>query len=153
MVKFCKTYSRALHELLASQDPPLAPQLYGYEEIPGGWKVVVMEHVDDVKPWDNDATDAHCEALDRALAVMKKNGFMHGDLRAPNVLIRGDSEVFIIDFEFSGDEDVVRLPYNIAATEFAQIGAKGLGVITHEMDEAMALLLKKFKEFREKKKN
>jgi len=143
VVKFSLTYSRDLHLLLASQKPPLAPQLYGYEEIPGGWKVAVMEHIEEAKSWNKGATEQHCVALDKALEVMRENGLVHGDLRAPNVLISETDQIFIIDFEFSGKENEVCLPYNIAAREYSMVNAEGLSVITHKLDEDMAALLKK----------
>jgi len=142
VVKFSLTYSRDLH-LLASQKPPLAPQLYGYEEIPGGWKLAVMEHIEGAKYWDKTSTEQHCAALDKALKVMRENGLFHGDLRAPNVLISEKDRIFIIDFEYSGKENEVRFPYNIAAREYSMVKAKGLSVITHKLDEDKAALLKK----------
>jgi len=91
------------------------------------------------------ATQDQREALQRALALMKENQLVHGDLRAPNVLLSGDKGVFIIDFEFSGEEGEVKLPFNIAATEFKTVGAKGGDLVTRELDEKMATLLLKRK--------
>jgi len=142
VVKFSQTYSKEVHELLAKQNPPLDPQLYGYEELPG-WKLSVMETIEHTLHWARKATENQCSALRKALDVMKGSGLVHGDLRAPNVLIGGDNEVFIVDFEFSGKQGEVRLPYNIIAPEFKDVGAKGLGVITSELDSDMAGLLLK----------
>ena len=66
--------------------------------------MTVMEHVQDAKPWDQNVTEGHREALRRALSLMEGGKLAHGDLRAPNVLLSGDEGVFIIDFEFSGEE-------------------------------------------------
>jgi len=107
--------------------------------------MTVMEHVQDAKPWDQNVTEGHREALRRALSLMEGGKLAHGDLRAPNVLLSGDEGVFIIDFEFSGEEGEVKLPFNIAATEFKTVGAKGGDLVTRELDEKMATLLLKRK--------
>ena len=103
--------------------------------------MAVMEHVQSAKPWGQSATQDQREALQRALALMKENQLVHGDLRAPNVLLSGDKGVFIIDFEFSGKEGKVKLPYNIAAWEFNTVRAERGDPITTDLDKKMANLL------------
>jgi tRNA A-37 threonylcarbamoyl transferase component Bud32 len=34
---------------------------------------------------------------------LHKNNMVHGDIREPNVLMKGEESVYLIDFEFSGE--------------------------------------------------
>jgi hypothetical protein len=43
VVKFARSYSRDLHEHCAAS--ALAPALLGFEKLPGGWFIVVMEYM------------------------------------------------------------------------------------------------------------
>ena len=41
VVKFTRTYSKVVHDLLAGEG--FAPELLAVEDMVGGWKIVVME--------------------------------------------------------------------------------------------------------------
>lgn len=43
MVKFTRTYSEVVHDLLAGKG--FAPELLAVEDLVGGWKMVVMEYL------------------------------------------------------------------------------------------------------------
>ena len=49
LVKFAQRYSRDLHIFCA--EGGLAPELLGFEQLPGGWFALAMEKVDIVAPW------------------------------------------------------------------------------------------------------
>ena len=56
VVKFCQTYSEAVHRLLAGNG--FAPKLYGIEVLPGGWLMVVMEEIEGAVRWDSNSHPA-----------------------------------------------------------------------------------------------
>ena len=43
VVKFMQKYSKAMHELLASNG--FVPELFAVEDLVGSWKMVVIEHL------------------------------------------------------------------------------------------------------------
>jgi tRNA A-37 threonylcarbamoyl transferase component Bud32 len=99
--------------------------------------MVVMERLENVRPWVKDAMEAQKAEVCRALQVMKEAGLVHGDLRFPNVLLRGQDKVFIIDFDFGGKNEQVSLPYYINKEAYDPVEVKPLQVINHKLDEDM----------------
>jgi tRNA A-37 threonylcarbamoyl transferase component Bud32 len=135
VVKFCQRYCEDLHALLA--DDGTAPKLYGYEILKAGWIMVVMEHIKDGRRWDK-PSETQKEKFKSVLKLMKGRDFVHGDLRAPNVLLRGTDEIFVIDFEFAGKANEVRLPFDIDTNNEKFCGKKPLDLIDHNFDQEMA---------------
>ncbi|KAH9978446.1 hypothetical protein BJV74DRAFT_798374 [Russula compacta] len=74
-VKFSQQYSEDLHNLCT--DKGLAPKLLAFEELPGGWIVMVQ--------------------------TMHDDGYAHGDLRHPCFLVQGEKPL-LIDFDYGGKE-------------------------------------------------
>lgn len=117
VVKFAHKYSEDGHRLLA--DEGLAPKLYyaRYEGAesngPGLW-VVVMEYIEGNEGGLDTATEEQREKLEKAVSVLHGQGFVFGDLRYPNILVRGRSEFYLIDFDWCGRAtDVVKYPLDI----------------------------------------
>ena len=110
LIKFTRTYSRDVHELLASNG--FAPELFAVEDLPGGWKMVVMEYL---SGWVMLGEKSHeerlkyQEKLNEALRIIHDRGFVHGDIRWPNILVSEDN-VKVIDFDNCGQEGVKRYP-------------------------------------------
>lgn len=113
IVKFAATYSRECHEALATAG--LAPQCLGVDRTTWApWIVVVMEHCWEHKTLEKelrsrsvapDTASAVAGKLRAALTVLKREGLAVGDLRPPNVLIRGAGaavDVKMIDFDWGG---------------------------------------------------
>ncbi len=67
-----------------------------------------MEFVDWC-PWD-DSGKRPTQALQTAVQVLHKAGFVHGDLRSVNILVVGHS-VRIVDFEWAGIADCAEYPF------------------------------------------
>jgi len=134
VVKFSHTYCKELHELLATNG--LAPSLLHFDSLPAGWKVAVMNYVEDARFWNIGKEDEHLTGkLDTVLSLMNDQNLVHGDLRDRNILVH-NNEVFIIDFEFGGTEGNARYPYNLSTLlEVQNAGAKKSGVITKEHDQ------------------
>ena len=66
-----------------------AAKLLAVEKLPGRWLMVVMEHVEGACTWDA-ATGNHkpADALRGAVAALHAAGFVHGDMRECNVLVK-----------------------------------------------------------------
>lgn len=114
LVKFTRRYSVKLHELCAERGE--APQLFGYEEVPGGWLVIAMQYMPDaVHLPDLELPDrkAHLEQwktkMETLVDVFHSRDLVHGDLRDANIMI-DDSKVMLIDFDWGGKAGEVSFP-------------------------------------------
>ncbi|GAQ92861.1 Protein kinase-like domain containing protein [Klebsormidium nitens] len=119
-VKYCKRYSREAH--LVVQEAGHAPRLLCVQLLPGRWVMVVMEYLETAVTW-SDSMVKPIEQLTAAVRVMHDAGFVHGDLRSPNVLVQ-DEKVHLVDFEWAGKEGHVSYPlFMNRATEMWPEGA------------------------------
>ncbi|KAF5370410.1 hypothetical protein D9757_013134 [Collybiopsis confluens] len=100
----------------------LAPALLAFSELEGGWWMVVMEYLD--SGFQSCAKFGVLEKACRTIIVesMAKFtalGYVHGDLRASNVLVRkleGQWECRFIDFDWAGRENQVTYPLGVYCT-------------------------------------
>lgn len=159
VVKFVDRYGYEGHQLLA--DLGLAPQLLycgllngqvdardsesarGASTFIGGlytgpWRMVVMEFVDGAtmsvqrELWPPDVY----QKIKDALGVLHSHGFAFGDLRPPNVMLKKDGNIMLIDFDWCGKEGVVRYPRALASTVKVG-GAEDFDLVTMKHDEKM----------------
>jgi len=83
-----------------------APALIRFNQVPGGWYMVVM-----------DAIDQDCENLHQAphetlvlngimqkIGSLHQAGYVHGDIRNTNVMVQKDGEkgFLLVDFDWVG---------------------------------------------------
>ena len=127
-------YGEDVHKLLADHD--LAPVLYGVSDLEGAPKAYVMEYLDPPSWMTLRAYLAlpdsytHAESIwlsiTKVLEVLQKNRKVHGDLRAPNILVNvsltgqlilveDDSgirraNIKVVDFDWAGDAGKVYYP-------------------------------------------
>jgi hypothetical protein len=137
MVKFTDTYCKEVHEALYNAG--LAPRLHDYQE-QAGMFMVVMEYLEEIRPWrDADASNETLKAqLLQVQTVLEESGFVHGDLRAPNVCIQEKTEtVFIVDFDWAGKAGEVYYPVVLNPNVTWPRGAKIGGEILMEHDKFM----------------
>ena len=115
IVKFTRRYCTDLHQFCAKRGH--APELLGYGTVPGGWHVVVMEFVDQ----DISKTLAHYapthldrweEDLTRLVEEFHGEGYVHGDLRDANLIVRrGEPErIILVDYDWGGKHGDVSFP-------------------------------------------
>jgi RIO1 family len=107
VVKFTRTYSEVVHELLASKG--FAPELFAVEDLAGGWKMVVMEYLSGWVMLGEKPQPKYKETLKKALRVIHDHGLVHGDVRRPNILVSEDAIKFV-DFDHCGMEGVETYP-------------------------------------------
>jgi serine/threonine protein kinase len=113
LVKFVRQYSASLHAFCS--DSGHAPQILAYEDLPGGWKAVAMEYIETgvpitVAPELTTYRDKWTEELKKLVKSFHENGFVHGDLRDPNIICDDKGGVFLVDFDWSGKEGEVFYP-------------------------------------------
>jgi len=107
IVKFSESYSKECHEVCHGLG--YAPELIACEWIAGGWYFVVMELLDDNQyvmletlQFRREITQSLAKAVETAAEAMHDKGFVHGDLRPPNIMVSPDDSIKIIDFDCSG---------------------------------------------------
>ena len=114
-IKFVRQYSQAVHEKCAQMG--IAPKLRGFEEIGAGWKMVVMDALDEeYQPFDKRILPVGAdEHLRERLVELHQANFVHGDVRDVNIMVRKDGklEFMLVDFDWSGIIGEARYPINI----------------------------------------
>lgn len=114
-IKFVRRYSQAVHEKCAEMG--IAPKLRGFEDIGAGWKMVIMDALDEkYQPFDKRTLPVGAENyLRRRLVELHQVNFVHGDVRDVNVMVRKDGKLglMLVDFDWSGIIGEVRYPSNV----------------------------------------
>lgn len=142
VVKFTTRYSEAAHRHCAEHG--IAPRLYAVEKLKAGWIMVVMEYLNfDEYDYPGSKTPEAELSVTRALETLHNGGYVHGDFRNVNVLIKklanDQFDVKILDFDWSGKEGDARYPidinfHNIYRPPTVQLG----GEIKQRHDQKMA---------------
>ena len=94
----------------------IAPMVYGFETLPGGWKAVVMAYQGSFKTLSGRILDDQIVAAIReAVGKMHEGGWVHGDLRDVNILYcRQETcnkvEIVFVDWDWAGREEEVEYP-------------------------------------------
>eukprot|EP01053_Blabericola_migrator_P000272 Blabericola_migrator_1__271@NODE_106_length_14174_cov_318_190118_g94_i0_p1_GENE_NODE_106_length_14174_cov_318_190118_g94_i0NODE_106_length_14174_cov_318_190118_g94_i0_p1_ORF_typecomplete_len721_score100_52Pkinase/PF00069_25/2_2e02Pkinase/PF00069_25/7_6e08Kdo/PF06293_14/7_8e08WaaY/PF06176_11/4_3e06APH/PF01636_23/3_7e05Kinaselike/PF14531_6/4_6e02Kinaselike/PF14531_6/0_0004Pkinase_Tyr/PF07714_17/1_9e02Pkinase_Tyr/PF07714_17/0_00058RIO1/PF01163_22/0_00016Pkinase_fungal/PF17667_1/1e03Pkinase_fungal/P len=179
-VKFCPRYGEDAHSFLARRG--WAPRLHYVEVVPGGLLMIVMDKspgcllssavtrfldnhpratFDQVK----DAFAPYLAQLQEILARLHKRGFVHGDVRAPNVLIDDHHSgliqlrapnsyvmpesadlgvgvrLHLIDFDWSGPINEARYPTLLNRKTYFPPDAQRGGLIKPEHDMNMLSMI------------
>ena len=107
LVKFTRQYCPELHWFCAERCH--APQLLGYNTIPGGWHVVVMEWIDhddtNLQLYAPDHLPTWSKDLKSLVNGFHKEGWVHGDLRDANLIVSDEEpgQVMLVDFDWGGN--------------------------------------------------
>ncbi|KAG6847753.1 hypothetical protein H0H93_006195 [Arthromyces matolae] len=146
-VKFTRSYSTEAHRFLAEHD--LAPKLrFSREIVEGsGWIVVVTDWSAGSLFEENVSREEKQTAwlkVKVAVQLLHDGGFVHGDIRGPNiVIIEKGSEVsiHIIDFDWAGKDGDATYPLdiNLDVQRPKEVAAGGL--ITMDDDDVMVSFL------------
>ncbi|KAF7347545.1 hypothetical protein MVEN_01510900 [Mycena venus] len=113
LVKFTQRYGVRAHA--AAFALGAAPELLGYEELSGGWKMVVMVDLREDYSDFTSSKAADTNALARSkIREFHEKGYVHGDLRGANLMAhRNGNAVALIDFDWAGEAGQVSYPLNI----------------------------------------
>ena len=108
VVKFAVTYNADVHKLLAAKG--LAPKLYACERVIGGMHMVVMERVDGTRMFDEpecSLPQSVFKDLEKALESIHEEGYVFGDFRDTNIMIKRYSlngqaaSAMVVDFDWA----------------------------------------------------
>ncbi|KAF5319587.1 hypothetical protein D9619_008374 [Psilocybe cf. subviscida] len=128
LVKFTQSYGRAVHEELAGSN--YAPELLGFSNLSGGWKMVVMEYLES-RVWKDGSSCKLPEedevvrreirtVRNKILPLLQEKGYVHGDIRLDNLMFRmdragddSDPAVKLVDFDFAGEAGKTAYPWNL----------------------------------------
>ena len=159
VVKFVERYGAAAHRLLAAHGR--APQLlfcgpvWSTDAVPGGGALrmmVVMEHLEGTTAAEQyyarsrSIPQAVRDAVHDALGILHAHGFVHGDIRLPNIMIEGDMDdeedigkrTKLVDFDWAGIQGEVRYPLHLTANAGWVDGVADYALIEASHDQAMA---------------
>lgn len=142
-IKFVRRHSKAAHELCASLR--YAPTLHGFEELPGGWFMVVMQRLPDSYGLyhglglNEEAKATVAQLLSACVGKLHEANMVHGDMRSVNLLVRMDGKIGIkvVDFDWAGGVGVVRYPINVNRDGIARPDTAGDGMLVtkeHDLD-------------------
>ncbi|KAG8881497.1 hypothetical protein FRB99_004723 [Tulasnella sp. 403] len=151
-VKFVQTYSKEVHLECAALG--CAPKLYGFDAVACGWSIVVMELLDPDDNWflgvafEGDEVRPIYEEVKKHVSALHARGYVHGDIRRSNVLVKSSKEqsvsVRLIDFDWAGKVGEAKYPL-LVNPDLGGIrrpaGVEGGGYVTMEHDLAMVELL------------
>jgi hypothetical protein len=162
VVKFVASYGKDVHELLAKNG--FAPTLRYYGPLRGDgpsddilrptgkappglrlhsnlMHMVVMDYI---HPLSEPPPDAH-DQVREVLKLLHENGYVFGDLRAPNVLFDANDKVKFIDFNwcgrYTGDGPFVYYP--LAMSTIEDMWAPGMKPLTQIRPEHDLLMVDK----------
>ena len=118
LVKFCRRYGKDAH--ITCSELGIAPKMVGFENLPGGWFVVVMERLpSSFKSLSELTSEMTLEFEDRVMSAVQRMhdaGFVHGDLRDINILVdvtADNDDVKIVDWDWAGHWGSVKYPISI----------------------------------------
>lgn len=145
VVKFVHRYNEGAHKLLANSD--MAPQLLYFGKVGvrdddpsyGHLRMVVMDYVEgttvDRAP---SVPSTFHEQVKAMLSLLHKHGFVFGDLRGPNLIVRKDGKVVLIDCDWIGKDGETRYPIAMSQSIKWPEGVKdGLAVMKKGHDVEM----------------
>lgn len=113
MIKFTRQYSIALHAFCAERGH--APEIHGFEKIPGGWNVIAMDFISPsmrlaASPHPDRFRQKWIDDLQKLMESFHEEGLVHGDLREPNILCNGD-KVILVDYDWGGKVGEAHYPH------------------------------------------
>lgn len=141
VVPACVGYGELAHRLLAQWGH--APNLFGVERISNDWLMVVMENLCK-RPDDliaqlprSELTEKHQRSESKAIKLLHDAGFVHGDLRDPNILCSIVCDhVWLIDFDWARQIRAGYYPADLNAEIQWPAGVVTGGLIEKEHDWA-----------------
>ncbi|KAG2120579.1 uncharacterized protein F5147DRAFT_562536 [Suillus discolor] len=124
-IKFVRHYSPEAHKFCAGKGR--APKLIAYDPLPGGWNMVVMDALDidhdnfpqqpgsyrqlskmavvDRQPLKEDITSL--------IQDLHTAGYVHGDLRDANFVVKNQKDFMLLDFDWAGLKHKTHYPIRV----------------------------------------
>jgi hypothetical protein len=112
LIKFAPQYSIELHEFCANSGH--VPLILAFEQLSGGWCAVAMEYIESGLPITHPSLllahrDRWAAELQRLMDDFHNKDYVHGDLRAENIICKGES-MMLVDFDWGSKDREVFYP-------------------------------------------
>jgi hypothetical protein len=131
IVKFTRMYAPGSSQIEVHKfcsEAGFAPKLYAVNVLSDGWNMVVMEYLEEVKNAEQGkVSEAIAKLKEFVKDKLSRAGYVHGDLRRPNVILTrckesGDLQAKLIDFDWAGKagKDLYPLFINHAGIRWPQ---------------------------------
>ena len=153
MVKICMDkYGEAVHHAMAAKDH--SPHLIDCLKVTDDTFLVVMEKFDSemldvymgsVLPCERKSKKRMIEQqLRNILSFMHRKGYVHGDLREPNILVSGKSEIKlkIVDFNWAGKAGEVKYPWDLNTDAFKSSAKPGQKILMEHDSEQVDYIIR-----------
>ncbi|KAG1901794.1 uncharacterized protein F5891DRAFT_1187269 [Suillus fuscotomentosus] len=150
-IKFVRHYSPQAHEFCASKGN--TPKLIAYNSLPGSWNLVIMDALD----IDNDCLPqrpgsyrllSEIGVLDRQplketiTCLIRElhnhnDGYVHGDLRDTNFVVRDDKHFMLLDFDWARPIQKTHYPMYVNRKDIRRPDGAWDGqkiVVEHDLD-------------------
>ena len=134
VVKFAVRYGAEAHRIMEKLDAAVELLYCNWEPTVGRWVVITKFH--EPLPVEKQ-TQAGINHLREALMKLHDQGYVHGDVRAPNIIIDKDDKPRFLDFDWSHKIGEVRYPNNLNPAVEWPYDASGGGLIKAEHDLEM----------------
>ena len=111
IVKFTRKYGSDAHLVCANLD--IAPKLFGFEKVLGGWFMIVMEYLNGYQEISEKPSAQIQQQIHIAMQKMHQEGYVHGDLHHPNILTKttnGNTKVIFIDYDWIDEDEKATYP-------------------------------------------
>ncbi|KAF9002685.1 hypothetical protein BDQ17DRAFT_1356689 [Cyathus striatus] len=111
-IKFVRRYGKDVHEWCVRQG--FAPELIAFETLPGGWFMVVMEHLDESWVTLSNGTSRYGfkAPVYKAFEDLHRNGMVHGDINDAHIMIKKGANAFaLVGFDWAGLAEKVTYPF------------------------------------------
>ena len=112
VIKFVRTYSPELH--MHSAEKGHAPPLRGFGKLQGNFFGVAMDFMGGARNLDSNGTLSDQEHWAHQLTELVRSfhdkGFVHGDLRYPNIL-HVKNKIILLDYDWGGKEGEAMYPF------------------------------------------
>ncbi|KAJ7207953.1 hypothetical protein GGX14DRAFT_634565 [Mycena pura] len=105
-VKFAERYEKEAHEMMTARNA--APKLFYCEYEPRAQMVVVITSF--VEQRETQLTLNGAQKVASALRDFHRAGWVHGDIRDPNILVDRNGNPFLIDFDWCGKKGSAKYP-------------------------------------------
>ncbi|CAG8801090.1 10376_t:CDS:1, partial [Gigaspora rosea] len=117
LVKFTQTYSKEAHNTCFELG--LAPKLWSVNNLQQGWKIVVMEYLEEYESLhivDSEIFSQTKSVVKNATKSFHDSGYVHGDLRDENIMVKYKNEkvdIKFVDFDWAGREGEAIYPESL----------------------------------------
>jgi len=126
-------------------DLGLAPNLRAVVDLPDDWKMVVMDDISaEYERLPPSPDYLFGEQVQQALSRLHAEGYVHGDVRDVNIMVKKarysekEFQIMLVDFDWAGKEGETRYPSNLnRETVRGPEGAENGNLIKYEHDWKM----------------